>query len=121
MCYDPRGTGKGRGDAYSVTEVKGGLLVVGRARVGVGDTHVAEGDAVDDAAAVVGDVVEHKPLAGVEAGAEPPLLPVDDGAARADRLLCHHERRALGLHHVQRLQVGTQLLVLGRVLVRRRH
>jgi len=58
--------------------------MVGRAGLGVGDRHLDDGEAVDDGAdaalVLEADLVEHEPLAVVEAEAELPLLPLHQAA-----------------------------------------
>ena len=74
------------------------LAVVHRAGVAVGDEHLAQARAVDDAAAVVADPVQHQALAGGEADPQVPLLPGQVVAVDA-------EARALVLGDVQWLDV----------------
>ncbi|KIH93155.1 hypothetical protein SPBR_02543 [Sporothrix brasiliensis 5110] len=102
-----------------VAEVKGLLLVERVARVRVGDGHVAEAEPVEERAPVVVHVVQHHALALVEADLDVPLLPRHAPAHGAVRR--HLERRALGLHHAQRLEVRARVrLRLRDVLARRR-
>lgn len=97
-----------------VTQVKGRLLVVGVARVCVGDVHVRQRQAVEQGAAIVSHIVEDHALALVEAHPEVPLLPVDDGRGS---LVFNGETGALGLDDLEWLDIRTQVLGLGNVLV----
>ena len=60
-------------------------------------------------------IVEHHTLTLIEAMSERPLLPFDDLAGLSR---CRDFKAgSLGLHYVQRLDVGPQLLILGRVFI----
>jgi hypothetical protein len=64
--------------------VVGVLPAVGGGRIAVGDDHLGHGGAVEDgtdpAALLPADGVQHQPLAGGEADAQPPVLPADERA-----------------------------------------
>ena len=61
-----------------VAEVERLFAVEGRAWVAVGHGHFGEGEAVEDVAAFVGNVMENSAFARVEAHSETPLLPFDE-------------------------------------------
>src|SRR5690606_7957613 len=58
-----------------VAEIKRPLAGVRRTRVTVGHEHLGQGEAVEQAATIVTDVVQCEPLAVVETDVERPLLP----------------------------------------------
>lgn len=73
----------GHGTGTGVTEIVGGLLVVGVSRVGVWDVHVGQGEAVEQGARIVTHVVQNHAFSLVEAQAEGPFLPFDNLARLA--------------------------------------
>jgi hypothetical protein len=58
-----------------LADVERRAAVVVGGRVAVGDDHLGEAQAVRDRPVVVGEGVEHEPLAVVEADPQRPLLP----------------------------------------------
>lgn len=100
----------GHDTGADVPQVKGLLLVKGRAGVGVRYRHVAQRHAVKERSAVVRYLVEDHTLAEVEAGAHLPLLPLDGVSLEG-------EGSALGLDHAQWLEVGPLLVELWNILI----
>ena len=98
-----------------VAEVEGGFAVEGGAGVGVGDVHVGEGEAVEEGAVVVADVIEDHAFTLVEAVAEGPLLPVDCVTGLAG--WGDGKAGALRLDYVEGFDVGSQFLVFGGVFI----
>ena len=98
-----------------VTEIEGGFAVEGGAGIGVGDVHVGEGEAVEEGAVVVSDVVEDHAFALVEAVAERPLLPVNcvTGLTRWG----DSKAGAFGLNYIEGFDVGSQFLVFRSVFI----
>ena len=76
------------------------------ARIAVGHDHFSHRGAVADgsqgAVVVVGDLVQHEALAGVQRDAHLPLLPLQQVAVE-------RERDAFGLDDVERLEVGARV------------
>ncbi len=95
-----------RADAV-FADVEGVAAEAAAPRVAVGHDHFGErGTAHDRAqpvAVVIADVMEDQPLADIEADAKLPLLP-------AYQMAFDSEARALGLPHLERLEVGPQSL-----------
>ena len=98
-----------------VAQVKGGFAMEGGSGIAVRDVHVGESQAIEEGAIVVADIVEDHAFTLVEAVAEGPFLPVDD----LTRLSGWRDREAgsLRLNDIERLEIRSQLLVLGRILV----
>lgn len=98
----------------NISQIKSGLLVIRVTRVGVRDIHIREGEAIEQVPAIVANIVQDHSFSLVETNTEGPLLPVYDiGSA----LLGDGEAGAFGLHHVQRLEVCSQLLILWHIFV----
>ena len=73
--------------------------------VGIGDVHVREGEAIEEGAIVVADIVKDHPFALVEAVAEGPLLPLNDLASFSSWR--YSKTCSLGLYYIKRLDVGS--------------
>ena len=110
----------GQGADARLSDVEGVLAVVLFGGVAVGHHQLGQRGPVDDgtgpALILIADTVEHESLAAGVANPETPLLP-------RHQVTINAEAGALGLHHVQRLQVGAELLdeLLGVIAVIGRH
>lgn len=68
-------------------------------RVSVGNRHLADAQSVEHTPALVVHIMNNSTLARVESHPEPPLLPLDQA------LVSNLEGRAIGLLHIQGLQI----------------
>ena len=89
-----------------LADVESGTAVMIERGVAVGDHHLGQrhpvGDVTPHAVIIIGDLIDHRTLAIVEAQAHRPVLPTQFGALDG-------ERRAVGLGDVQRLEIGALL------------
>ena len=83
-------------------------------RHAVGHHHLGDGGSGHDRPAVIGDVVQGQPLAGVEADHAAPFIP-------ADFAVLEHEAGPFRLDDVQRLQGGAEILAELRLVIEFRH
>jgi hypothetical protein len=67
--------------------------------IGVRDRHLADGQPMENAAALEANIVQHRAFARVEGQAEAPLLPLHQ------RLVPYSERGPVGLQHVKWLEI----------------
>src|ERR1700737_2550174 len=80
-----------------VAKIEGRFAVVRRSRVGVWDKHVRYGQAIEDASAVIADIMQGQSLTVIETDAESPFLPFYD-------IPVDSVARALWLNDIVRLQ-----------------
>ena len=106
------------GSAYCKRENAKSICVSYAFRTGTTywNVHVAQAQSVKQTTVIVTDVVQHHAFALVEANSKVPFLPWNDARCA---LLFDLEARTLGLNDIKRLEIGSQRLGLGYILVGR--